>query len=135
MKLLRKILALVSLFTSPSLSIIKLFTLTTLICLTLSLGSFGKVSLVKHKQSGKQMVWKKINYGQMKEKEKLQLINEVNILRELKHENIVRYHDKIIDRKNLTIYIIMEYCPGGDLGQLIKKCKNSNMYIPEEFIW
>jgi NIMA (never in mitosis gene a)-related kinase len=81
------------------------------------------------------MVWKKINYGQMKEKEKLQLINEVNILRELKHENIVRYHDKIIDRKNLTIYIIMEYCPGGDLGQLIKKCKNSNMYIPEEFIW
>lgn len=46
------------------------------------------------------MVWKKINYGAMKEKEKKQLINEVNILRELKHDNIVRYQDKIIDKKN-----------------------------------
>lgn len=65
------------------------------------------------------MVWKKINYGIMKEKEKQQLINEVNILRELKHENIVRYHDKIIDKKNTTIYIIMEYCAGGDLSKII----------------
>ena len=62
------------------------------------------------------MVWKKINYGIMKEKEKQQLINEVNILRELKHENIVRYHDKIVDKKHTTIYIIMEYCAGGDLS-------------------
>jgi len=66
------------------------------------------------------MVWKKINYGIMKDKEKKQLINEVNILRELKHEHIVRYHDKIIDKKNTTIIIIMEYCAGGDLSKLIK---------------
>jgi len=56
----------------------------------------------------------------MKDKEKKQLINEVNILRELKHEHIVRYHDKIIDKKNTTIIIIMEYCAGGDLSKLIK---------------
>jgi len=62
------------------------------------------------------MIWKKINYGQMQEKEKKQLINEVNILGELKHDNIVRYYDKIIDKKNTTIYIIMEYCAGGDLS-------------------
>ena len=80
------------------------------------IGSFGKVCLVKHKPTGKQMIWKKINYGQMQEKEKKQLINEVNILGELKHDNIVRYYDKIIDKKNTTIYIIMEYCAGGDLS-------------------
>ena len=62
------------------------------------------------------MVWKQIQYGAMKEKEKQQLINEVNILRELKHENIVRYYDKILDKKNTTLYIIMEYCSGGDLA-------------------
>ncbi len=55
----------------------------------------------------------------MKEKEKQQLINEVNILRELKHDNIVRYHDKIVDKKNTTIYIIMEYCAGGDLSKVV----------------
>jgi len=62
----------------------------------------------------------------MQEKEKQQLINEVNILRELKHDNIVRYYDKIVDKKNTTIYIIMEYCAGGDLSQIILKCKESN---------
>lgn len=62
------------------------------------------------------MVWKKINYGTMQEQEKQQLINEVNILRELKHDNIVRYYDKIVDKRNTTIYIIMEYCAGGDLS-------------------
>ena len=34
------------------------------------LGSFGKVCLVKHKVTNRLMVWKMINYGLMKEKEK-----------------------------------------------------------------
>ena len=72
------------------------------------------------------MVWKKVNYGAMQEKEKQQMIAEVNILRELKHDNIVRYYDKIIDKRNATLYIVMEYCAGGDLSQLIEKCKASN---------
>lgn len=83
------------------------------------IGSFGKVCLVKNISSGKQMVWKKINYGIMKERERKQLINEVNILRDLKHDNIVRYFDKIVDKKNTTIFIVMEYCAGGDLSKLI----------------
>ena len=69
------------------------------------------------------MVWKKINYGQLKERELHQLINEVNILRELKHDNIVRCFDKIVDKSKTTLYIVMEYCKGGDLNQLIQKCK------------
>lgn len=83
------------------------------------LGSYGKVSLVKHLASGTEMVWKQTNYGGMNEKEKQQLINEVNILRELKHENIVRCYDKFVDKKNTSIYLVMEYCKGGDLSKLI----------------
>lgn len=37
------------------------------------------------------LVWKEIRYGRMSEKEKSMLVSEVNILRELKHPNIVRY--------------------------------------------
>jgi NIMA (never in mitosis gene a)-related kinase 2 len=59
----------------------------------------------------------------------------VNILRELKHDNIVRYHDKIVDKKNTTIYIIMEYCAGGDLSEVIKKCKANDYFLDEELIW
>ena len=50
-------------------------------------------------------------------------MNEANILSELKHENIVRCFDKIVDRPATTLYIVMEYCWGGDLAQLISKCK------------
>ena len=98
-------------------------------------GTFGSVSLVKHVPTDKEMVWKKINYGQLREKEIHQLINEVNILRELKHENIVRCYDKIVDKKQTTLYIVMEHCKGGDLAQLIEKCKKKSQQINEDFIW
>jgi NIMA (never in mitosis gene a)-related kinase len=62
------------------------------------------------------LVWKEIDYGKMKEKEKQQLVTEVNILRELRHPNIVKYYDRILDKRRTKIYIVMEYCEGGDLG-------------------
>lgn len=37
-------------------------------------------------------------------------MSEVNILKELRHPNIVRYYDRIIDREAQIIYIVMEYC-------------------------
>ena len=57
-------------------------------------GSFGVVSKIKRKSDGKTLVWKELNYGKMSEKEKQQLVAEVNILRELRHSNIVRYYDR-----------------------------------------
>jgi serine/threonine protein kinase len=57
-------------------------------------GSFGVVSKVRRKTDGKILVWKELNYGKMSEKEKQQLVAEVNILRELRHPNIVRYYDR-----------------------------------------
>ena len=59
----------------------------------------------------------------MTEMEKQMLVSEVNLLRELKHQHIVRYYDRIIDRSNTTLYIIMEYCEGGDLSSLISRLK------------
>lgn len=54
-------------------------------------------------------MWKELDYGSMTEVEKQMLVSEVNLLRELKHPNIVRYYDRIIDRTNTTLYIVMEY--------------------------
>lgn len=67
------------------------------------------------------LVWKELDYGSMTEVEKQMLVSEVNLLRELRHPNIVRYYDRIIDRTNTTLYIVMEYCEGGDLASVITK--------------
>ena len=81
------------------------------------------------------LVWKELNYGIMSEKEKQQIVSEVNILRELSHANIVKYYDRIIDKQKAKIFIIMEHCDGGDLQQLIRRCRKSSDHIGEDFIW
>ena len=98
-------------------------------------GNFGSISKILRKSDNKILVWKELDYGRMTEKEKQNIVSEVNILHELHHPNIVRYYDRIIDKKNTKIYIIMEYCEGGDIGLLIKRLKKTNELIPEEIIW
>jgi NIMA (never in mitosis gene a)-related kinase len=29
----------------------------------------------------------------------------------------------------------MEFCEGGDMSQLVKKCKKEKDYMPEDLIW
>lgn len=79
-------------------------------------GSFGKVFKIRRIADGRSLVWKELNYGKMSEKEKQMLVSEVNILRELRHPNITRYYDRIIDKESAKLLIVMEYCAGGDLA-------------------
>ncbi|ORZ05923.1 kinase-like domain-containing protein [Lobosporangium transversale] len=98
-------------------------------------GSFGLIRKVRRKTDGKILARKEIDYRKMGVKEKEQLVAEVNILKDLKHPNIVEFLERVIDRENSFIYILMEYCEGGDLAAVIKRHKESSLYIPEEFIW
>ena len=101
----------------------------------LSTGSYGKVSKVRRKSDGKTLVSKELYYGTMTGKEKQQLVSEVNILRELRHPNIVRYYDRLIDKQNQKIWIVMEYCEARDLFLLFKKLKKDKQLLPEDTIW
>ena len=98
-------------------------------------GNFGKIYKIRRKQDNKILIWKELDYSQMSSKEKEQIVTEVNILRELDHPNIVKYYERVIDKKNSKIYIIMEYCEGGDISHLIKSYKNKSKLIPEPIIW
>ena len=71
----------------------------------------------------------------MSDKEKQMLVSEVNILRELNHQHIVRYYDRVIDRDHSKIFIVMEYCEGGDISTLIRSMRKEKKYIPEDLIW
>ena len=94
-----------------------------------------KILKVRRKTDNKLLVSKQLNYGQMPEKAKHQLVSEVNILRELKHPNIVRYYEYSIDKSSQIINIIMEYCENGDLASKISNAKKMANFFPEEAIW
>jgi serine/threonine protein kinase len=47
----------------------------------------------------------------------------------------VRYYDRHVDRDAETLYILMEYCGGGDLASVIKQAQKHNRLIPEETAW
>ncbi|KAK7907690.1 hypothetical protein WMY93_016302 [Mugilogobius chulae] len=101
---------------------------------TIGSGSYGRCQKIRRKSDGKILVWKELDYGSMGESEKQMLVSEVNLLRELKHPNIVRYYDRIIDRSNTTLYIVMEHCEGGDLASLINRCIKDRRYLEEPFV-
>ena len=102
---------------------------------TLGRGSFGVVHLVKRKADGKRLVCKVMAYGNMTEKEKEMIVSEVNILRELQHPHIVRYYDRILDKRLAKVYVIMEYCDGGDMAEQIKRKRLQGKHFEESRIW
>ena len=58
-----------------------------------------------------------------------------NILKDLHHDHIVRYHDRYVDSDARILYILMEYCGGGDLSTNIKQTTKQNRPIPEDTVW
>ncbi|KAI9105610.1 kinase-like domain-containing protein [Phlyctochytrium arcticum] len=98
-------------------------------------GSFGVIRKVRRKADGKIFARKEIDYRRMSAREKKQLVAEVNILRELRHPNIVRYFEREVDRDNCLMYIYMEYCEGGDLAAVIRRYKKRGRRFSEQSIW
>ena len=56
-------------------------------------------------------------------------------MRELHHVNIVRYYDRIIDKAETRIYIVMEYCASRDLASIIKSSRENRSPLHEDWIW
>ncbi|NXW42963.1 NEK5 kinase, partial [Nyctiprogne leucopyga] len=80
-------------------------------------GSFGKIFLAKGKVDNEQCVIKEINLTKMPVKEKEASQKEVILLAKMKHANIVTFYASLQEKSKL--YIVMEYCDGGDLMKRI----------------
>ncbi|EJD47872.1 Pkinase-domain-containing protein [Auricularia subglabra TFB-10046 SS5] len=98
-------------------------------------GSFGTIRKVRRKLDGQIFARKELNFERMTERDRKQIVAEVNILKDLDHEHIVRYHDRFVDRDNGILYIVMEYCGGGDLAAIIQRCRREGTMLPEDTIW
>ena len=92
---------------------------------TLGKGTFGVVKLAVNSQTGEKAAIKIINESKLPKEEKLNFLREIEILRNLKHPNIIRLYSHINKEKQL--YLITEYIKGIELFQYISLKKK----IPE----
>ncbi|XP_060739309.1 serine/threonine-protein kinase Nek1-like isoform X2 [Tachysurus vachellii] len=90
-------------------------------------GSFGKAILVTFKEDGHQYVIKEIGISRMSNKERQVSCKEVAVLANMSHPNIVQYKESF--EESGCLYIVMDYCEGGDL---FKKINNQKGPFPEE---
>lgn len=70
----------------------------------------------------------------MRPKEKEKIENEIRILKQTSHPNVVPYKDSFIDQEG-NFNIVMMYCEEGDLYKKIRTAHNSFSYFEEEQIW
>lgn len=89
----------------------------------LGAGAFGKVFLSRNKaDQSLEVAIKLFNKSKLKRDSVSRIREEVKILTTLDHPNIVKYYQTYEDTKYM--YLVMEYCPGGELFDKIAAQEN-----------
>lgn len=63
------------------------------------------------------------------------VMNEVKLLLQLRHVNVVQCEGWFRDIERGTLFIVLEYCGGGDLSQIIEQRKRMRRRFSESEIW
>ncbi|CAN0001028.1 unnamed protein product, partial [Ectocarpus sp. 6 AP-2014] len=82
-------------------------------------GSFATVFLARQRETGREFAMKAISRARVQGKLQENLESEISILKSFRHGNIVELYD--IKKTERHIYLVLEYCAGGDLRALIRK--------------
>lgn len=84
-------------------------------------GAFGIVYLCQRLSDNAQVIMKQIPVEDMTADERKSALDEVKILSQLKHPNVIKHYHNFFDQTALII--IMEYAEGGTMLDLIQKRK------------
>ncbi|CAH1407954.1 unnamed protein product [Nezara viridula] len=82
-------------------------------------GSFSEVYEGIHKVSGEKVAIKIISKKNLTKGKVDVIVSEIEIMKLLNHSNIVRMLEFKWDEKN--VYLVLEYCEGGNLSEYIKR--------------
>ena len=99
---------------------------------TLGIGSYGKVKKCRNTNNQELYAMKIIKRSKVKkttiDDTKSGIGNvveqEMQILTEIDHVNIIKLHEIIDDHKSGKIYLIMDYLDGGSLMDIVDKSEN-----------
>lgn len=100
-------------------------------------GTFGEIRRVRRTRDGQILCRKEIMWRRMNKRQQEQLAAEMRILRDLQHNNIVRYISEVVDSDTKMVYIYMEYCGNGDLFEVIQSRKDNSPIVrfSEHTVW
>jgi len=96
-------------------------------------GSYGVVFKAQKRGDKQYCVVKQIPLLNMEKHQIQEVKNESKIMATLSSEFVVKYYDSFIENKNL--YIIMEYCDGGDLCNFLNIQAKLKKSMTEDKIW
>jgi len=100
----------------------------------LGIGAYGKVYRVRNRSTDEEYAMKIIG---IKKKDQATFKNEVVLMERinrLSNRYLVKYITSYVKKTKPESVIIMEYCSGGDLKEIIKRYKNRKEYIPEDMV-
>ena len=98
-------------------------------------GSYSVVYKVRRKADNNIYALKKVNLQKLKEKEKINALNEVRILASVKSPFVIAYKEAFINDSDKSLCIVMEYADRGDLYQKIVEFKRIGCLIEETDVW
>ncbi|EER92495.1 hypothetical protein BDA96_01G452300 [Sorghum bicolor] len=95
-------------------------------------GAYSQVWLGRHRARGTEVAVKEIAMERLSNKLRESLLSEVDILRRIRHDNVIALHDSIKDHGR--IYLILEYCRGGDLHAYLQRHRRVSEKVAKHFI-
>lgn len=85
-------------------------------------GNYGQVFLAYNEEEKKEYAIKKVNLKEINAKDKENLENEIKLLEELQHPNIIYCKESFKDDKE-NLNIVTTYCDGGNMYSMIRNQK------------
>ena len=92
-------------------------------------GSYGRALKALDKRKNQVVVIKSIDVSLLSNKQRTDALNEVNVLRNIRHPFIVRHFDNFMDKSNLCL--TLEFADGGDLAARIAGHRTRHQFFPE----